>query len=85
MFAVGSVKVAFDNRGFIDFHPAADVGVLFLNESELITGSNYKQRILKLAKVYMYRNTARFPAWILQITIANISISPECLHQPASW
>jgi hypothetical protein len=41
----------FENLGFMDFQPSGDVGVLFLNESELIGGTSYKQRIVKLAKV----------------------------------
>ena len=41
----------FENLGFMDFRPSVDVGVVLLNESELIAGTSYKQRIVKLAKV----------------------------------
>ena len=54
LFMTGSVDVVFENLGFMDFRPSGDVGVLFLNEAELIRGTNYKQRIIKLAKVRLY-------------------------------
>ncbi|CAB4016829.1 Hypothetical predicted protein [Paramuricea clavata] len=51
----GSVSVMFENLGFMDFRPLGDVGVLFLNESELIGGTSYRQRIVKLAKIQTIR------------------------------
>ena len=51
----GSVNVVFENLGFMDFRPSTEIGILFLNESELISGPSYKQRIIKLAKIQTIR------------------------------
>ncbi|XP_028392525.1 Fanconi anemia core complex-associated protein 24-like isoform X2 [Dendronephthya gigantea] len=80
----GSVNVVFENLGFMDFRPSVDVGVLFLNESELITGTTYKQRIIKLAKVQttralvLYEKTAMTDQYVEQLqkfTAINMGIN----------
>ena len=48
----GGVNVLYeDNLGIVDFHPTNDVGVIYLSEANLVTGSSYKRKLVKLRKV----------------------------------
>ena len=40
-----------DELGIVDFHPASDIGIVYLNEADLVTGSSYKRKLVKLRKV----------------------------------
>ena len=51
----GRLKVVIeDNLGVIDFHPSNEAGVIYVSETDLVAGSNFKQKIAKLRKVRFY-------------------------------
>ena len=37
--------------GIVDFHPASDVAIVYLSEADLVAGSSYKRKLVKLRKV----------------------------------
>ncbi|XP_071785611.1 Fanconi anemia core complex-associated protein 24-like [Asterias amurensis] len=52
----GRLKVVIeDNLGVIDFHPSNEAGVIYVSETDLVAGSNFKQKIAKLRKANSLR------------------------------
>ena len=47
------VNVIIDsNLGIIDFYPSSGIGVVYLSEAELVSGTDYRAKLKKLAKVW---------------------------------
>lgn len=40
-----------DNLGYIDFHPATHIGVVFATESDLVSQISIRRKLAKLRKV----------------------------------
>lgn len=50
------VRVVYsDTTGIIDFQPATDMGVVYVTESEIITGTSYRRKLVKLRKANCMR------------------------------
>lgn len=40
-----------DAMGVVDFHPSVDMAVIYLTENDLVSGTMYKRKLVKLRKV----------------------------------
>ena len=48
----GKVRVSLeDGLGIIDFYPSNTVGIVYLHEGEIVTGTSYRKKLVKLRKV----------------------------------
>lgn len=49
---VGGTQILYeDNLGMIDFYPSDRLGVVYISEAELVTGTGYRKKLAKLRKV----------------------------------
>jgi len=52
----GSLNVLMDDQlGIVDFHPASDVGIVYVSEGDLAAGTLYKRKLVKLRKAERLR------------------------------
>ncbi|XP_071957774.1 Fanconi anemia core complex-associated protein 24-like [Antedon mediterranea] len=48
----GKAKVVFDSQlDIVDFHPSHDTAIIYVSEQDMVAGTSYKKRIVKLRKV----------------------------------
>lgn len=40
-----------EDLGVVDFHPSMSMGVIYLSEADIITGTAYKRKLVKFRKV----------------------------------
>lgn len=50
LFILGLVNVYYDDIGIVDFYPAEDAIVLYASENDILSGGDYRRKIVQLSR-----------------------------------